>query len=86
MARFLNGCAYDVLFRGEHRRQGYKYAVRASWTIELVHDDGHFACQYQVMRLRLVPELAPEDRTRAVWRDSAGDDFRDLLESVPDSR
>lgn len=133
MARFLSRGAYDVLVRGERRRQGYKYVVRAPWTIELGHDYGHFACHhqrydmpprpepffelkgnilivhpgyhwdgcsgptwdtagnmgpglvhdclYQAIRLRFIPELAPEDRTWAEWRKYADDDFRDLLES-----
>ena len=42
----------------------------------LVHD-----CLYQAMRMRFVRERAPGSRTWAVWRVSADDDFRDLLES-----
>ena len=56
MARFLTRGAYDVLVRGERRRQGYKYVVRAPWTIELGHDYGHFACHHQRYDLPPRPE------------------------------
>lgn len=47
MAQVETRGSYDVLVRGERKRQGYKYVVRTPWTFALSHNHGVFTVHHQ---------------------------------------